>query len=48
MLVWGFPCMLLNSDLSAETLQARREWQDTEREKSTTKFTVPGKDLIQN
>ena len=28
MLVWGFPCMLLNSDLSAETLQARREWQD--------------------
>ena len=38
--------------LSAETLQARREWQDiylsTEREKSTTKITVPGKDLIQN
>ena len=38
----------LTADLSAETLQARREWQDTEREKSITKFTVPGKDLIQN
>ena len=42
----------LTADLSAETLQARREWQDifksTEREKSTTKITVPGKDLIQN
>ena len=39
-----------SADLSAETLQARREWQDiylsTEREKSTTKITVPGKDLI--
>ena len=42
----------LTTDLSAETLQARREWQDifksTEREKSTTKITVPTKDLIQN
>ena len=42
----------LTADLSTETLQARREWQDifkrTEREKPTTKITVPGKDLIQN
>ena len=42
----------LTADLSAETLQARREWQDIfkalKREKSTTKITVPGKDLIQN
>ena len=42
----------LTAHLSAEILQARREWQDiylsTEREKSTTKITVPGKDLIQN
>ena len=38
----------LTADLSAETLQARRERQDTERGKSTTKSTVPGKDLIQN
>ena len=44
----------LTVDLSAETLQAKREWQDmfkvqsTEREKSTTKITVPSKDLIQN
>ena len=37
----------LTADLSAETLQARREWQDI-REKSTTKITVPDKDLIQN
>ena len=41
----------LTADLSAETLQARREWQDIfkvlEREKSTTKITGPGKDLIQ-
>ena len=44
--------MHLTADLSAETLQARREWLDiftsSEREKSTTKITVPGKDLIQN
>ena len=42
----------LTTDLSAETLQARGEWQDifksTEREKSTTKITLPCKDLIQN
>ena len=42
----------LTADLSAETLQAMREWQDIfkalKREKSTTKITVPGKDLIQN
>ena len=41
----------LTADLSAETLQARREWQDifnTAKEKSTTKITVPGKDLIRN
>ena len=40
----------LTADVSAETLQARREWQDmslksTEREKSTAKITVPRKDL---
>ena len=41
----------LTTDLSAETLQARREWQDikgTKREKSTTKSTIPSKYLIQN
>ena len=42
----------LTVDLSAETLQARREWHDIFKElkgkKSTTKITVPGKDLIQN
>ena len=40
----------LTADLSAETLQARREWQDiyTEGEKSTAKITLPSKDLIQN
>ena len=41
----------LTADLSAETLQTRREWQDifnTAKEKSTTKITVPNKDLIQN
>ena len=40
------------ADLSAETLQARREWQDIfkvlKAKKSTTKITLPGKDLIQN
>ena len=39
----------LTADLSAETLQARREWQDIFKvlkgEKSTTKITVPSKDL---
>ena len=40
----------LTADLSAETLQARREWQDIYKvlkgeKKSTTKITVPRKDL---
>ena len=38
--------------LTAEILQARREWQDIFKilkgKKSTTKITVPSKDLIQN
>ena len=42
----------LTADRSAETLQARREWQDIfnvlKGKKSTIKTTVPGKDLIQN
>ena len=42
----------LTVDLSAETLQARKEWQDIFKvlkgKKSTTKITVPKKDLIQN
>ena len=41
----------LTVDLSTETLQARREWQNifkVLKEKSTTKITVPSKDLIQN
>ena len=41
----------LTADLSAETLQSRRELQDiisTKREKSTTKFTLSSKDFIQN
>ena len=41
----------LTAAISVETLQARGEWQDIfkeEREKSTTKITVPSKDLIQN
>ena len=45
----GIP-IRLTADLSAETLQARREWQDIfsdEREKPTTKITLPSKDLIQ-
>ena len=35
----------LTADLSAETLQARREWQDIriEKEKSTNKITVPAR-----
>ena len=36
----------LTADLSAETLQARRE--SAEREKSTTKISIPRKALIQN
>ena len=47
----GNPICLI-ADLPAETLQARREWQDIFKvlkgKKSTTKNTVPGKDLIQN
>ena len=38
------------ADLSIETLQARREWQDILKvmiEKSTIQITVPRKDLIQ-
>ena len=42
----------LTADLSAETLQTRREWQDIfkvlKEKKSTTKITVLSKDLIQN
>ena len=42
----------LTADLSTETLQARREWQDIYKvlkgKKSTTKITLPSKDLIQN
>ena len=41
----------ITADLSIETLQTRREWQDIlksdEREKPTTKITLPSKDLIQ-
>ena len=44
--------MRLTADLSAETLQARTEWQDTFKvlkgEKSTIKITLLSKDLIQN
>ena len=48
----GYP-ILLTADLSAETLKARREWQDTFKvlkwkKKSTTKIIVPSKDLFQN
>ena len=42
----------LTADLSAETLQARTEWQDTFKvlkgEKSAIKITLLSKDLIQN
>ena len=42
----------LTADISAETLQARREWQDIFKvlkgKKSTTKITVASKGLIQN
>ena len=42
----------LTADLSAEALQARREWQDIFKvlkgKKTTTKITVPSEDLIQN
>ena len=46
----GIP-IRITADLSAETLQARRGWQDIfkvlKRKKSATKITVPCKDLIQ-
>ena len=45
----GIP-IRITADLSIETLQARREWQDILkwwREKPTTQITVPSKDLIQ-
>ena len=42
----------LTADLSAETLQVSKEWQDIFKvlkgKKSTTKITIPSKDLIQN
>ena len=42
----------LTADLSAKTLQVRREWQTIFKllkgKKSTTKITIPGKDPIQN
>ena len=42
----------ITTDLSIETVQARREWQeilkdDDEREKTTTQITISSKDLIQ-
>ena len=46
----GIP-IRLTADPSAETLQARREWQDIFKlmkgKKPTTKITLPSKDLIQ-
>ena len=46
----GIP-ITLTADLSAATLQARREWQDIFKvmkgKKPTTKITLPSKDLIQ-
>ena len=42
----------LTADFAAETLQARRGWQDIfkvkEGKNSTSKIILPGKDLIQN
>ena len=45
----GIP-IRVTADLSIETLQARRDWQDilkVMKEKPTTQITVPSKDLIQ-
>ena len=53
----GIP-IKITDDLSIETLQARREWQDVLKvmkektnkqtnKKTTTKLTLPSKDLIQ-
>ena len=45
----GIP-IRITADLSIETLQARREWQDIfkvmKEKKTTTQITVPSKDLI--
>ena len=45
-------CIGLTADSSAESLQARREWQDVFKalkgKRLQPKITVPGKDLIQN
>ena len=42
----------LTADLSAESLQARREWQDIFKvlkgKKSITEIIIPGKDLVQS
>ena len=42
----------LTADLSSETLQVRREWQDIFKvlkgKKSITEIIIPGKDLIQS
>ena len=45
----GIP-IRITADVSIETLQARREWQDiikAMKEKPTIQITVPSKDLIQ-
>ena len=46
----GIP-IRITADLSIETLQARREWQDIlkvmKKEKPTAQISVPSKDLIQ-
>ena len=46
----GIP-IKITADLSIETLQTRREWQDIlgimKEEKTTTQITVPSKNIIQ-
>ena len=45
----GIP-IKITADLSIETLQARREWQDilkVMKEKTYNQITIPSKDLIQ-
>ena len=43
----GIP-IRITADLSIETLQARREWQDIlKMMKETAQISVPSKDLIQ-
>ena len=42
----GIP-IRITADLSIETLQARREWQDILKVMKENKITVPSKDLIQ-